>query len=88
MPPPPSPDGPTIVQAPTLIRYCHPFDWARRVGMPGQSRRTLGILVPLGNSLLEARALGKLFPLRVALLMEPSALSSLQPAAVAPQSSL
>lgn len=56
--------------------------------MPGQSRRTLGILVPLGNSLLEARALGKLFPLRVALLMEPSALSSLQPAAVAPQSSL
>lgn len=88
MPPPPSPDGPTTVQAPTLIRYCHPFDWARRVGVPGQSRRTLGILVPLGNSLLEARALGKLFLLRVALLMEPSALSSLQPAAVAPQSSL
>lgn len=73
MPRPPSPDGPTVSDlllpsrrltghAELAYQSNHAVHWAS--------------LRPLGNSLLEAKALGKRFLLWMALLIEPPALGS------------
>lgn len=73
MPPRPSPDGPTIsgLFLPSLCLTGH-----AELAYWGKHAVHWASLRPLGNSLLEAKALGKCFLLWMALLTEPAALSS------------
>lgn len=77
MPPPPSPDGPiTAVTNSGLLLPSLRLTGLAELANLGKHAVHWASLGPLGNSLLEAKALGRRFLLWMALLMEPPALNS------------